>query len=140
MRTFVVAKVILVNAKGQILLLRRSASDVRRPGQWDIPGGHTDGNEFAEEAAARETKEEADITIDPRSLLLIGTETKLVEPDLNVNWLFYLAHTNQEEVTVDPAEHDDYRWVDMDEAIKLVTYERQQRILKFCMSNQLEQS
>lgn len=134
--TLVVAKVIVVSPRGELLVLRRSASDVRRPGEWDLPGGHSDGDEFAEEAATRETLEEAGIQIDPRKLQLLTTRTEMVEADKNVHWLFYAAKTDQTEVKLS-SEHDEYRWVSLDEACDLISYDRQNHVLEYVRTNSL---
>src|ERR1019366_7574957 len=91
MQILIVAKTVVVDTEGKILLLRRSASDDRRPLQWDIPGGHTNGQEYAAEAAARETKEEAGIEVSPRELRLVYTVSAVVEDDRNVVWLFFVS-------------------------------------------------
>lgn len=136
METRVIAKVVVVNAQGKILLLRRSESDVRRPLQWDVPGGHTDGYEYANEAAARETLEEAGITVNPRELQLAYTDQQMAERTLNVIWLFYIAQTNATLVTTSH-EHDESRWVSLDEAIELIEYDRQKHMLEYLRDNNL---
>ena len=136
METRVIAKVIVVNAEGRILLLRRSRSDVRRPLQWDVPGGHTDNDEYADEAAARETQEETGISINPRELQLAYTDHAMVEPTLNVIWLFYITQAHGIEVTLSH-EHDEARWVSLDEAIKLIEYDRQKKMFEYLRDNQL---
>lgn len=136
MNTRVVAKVLVVNLDGQLLLIRRSETDERRPLQWDVPGGHTDGSEFANEAAARETKEEAGIDVDPRQLKLAYATCQAVEPGLNVVWLFFVARTEQGNVILSH-EHDEYRWVPVDEAIRLIEYDRQKTMLEYVRDNGL---
>lgn len=136
METRVVAKVLVVNAEGQVLLLKRSETDVRRPLQWDIPGGHTDGDEYANEAAARETQEEAGILLDPRQLAPVYSLAQRVEDNLNVVWLFFVAHTDTTEVTLSH-EHVEYRWVTLDEAIELIEYGRQKMVFEYVRDNGL---
>lgn len=136
METRVVAKVVVVNQDHEILLLRRSKDDERRPLQWDIPGGHTDGNEFAEEAAVRETREETGININPRSLRLLSTRTQMVTPELNVNWLFYVANANDNAVALSP-EHVDYRWANLDEVLEAIDYEVQHNVFQYAKDNGL---
>lgn len=139
MKRLVVAKVILVGPDDKILLLRRSESDVRRPHEFDIPGGHTDGAEYGNEAAARETLEEAGITVDPRELKLVYSEAMAVSDDLSVVWLFYVGHTDTSEVVLS-TEHEEYRWVSMAEAIELIDYDRQKRALSYVLGDGLVNS
>ncbi|HVS58974.1 MAG TPA: NUDIX domain-containing protein [Candidatus Saccharimonadales bacterium] len=134
--TRVVAKTIIVNSESKVLLLRRSASDSRRPLQWDIPGGHTDGDELAEEAAAREAHEEAGIILRERQLRLIYTDCTLVPEGLNVVWLFFIGYTDRPTVTLS-TEHDQYRWVTIDEALELIEYERQNKVFAYVRDNDL---
>jgi 8-oxo-dGTP diphosphatase len=48
----------LVNAAGEVLLLRRSAGESFAPGLWGFPGGHIDGEETPENTILRELVEE----------------------------------------------------------------------------------
>lgn len=56
---------------GRLLLVRRSIEP--RIGTWVFPGGFMDLDESAEEAAARETLEEANLHVDELSLLGVYT-------------------------------------------------------------------
>jgi len=53
-----VAGILLVR-EGRVLLVRRSTSMARAPGRWAYPGGFVELGESAEQAALRETAEEA---------------------------------------------------------------------------------
>ncbi len=69
-----VAGTIPVREDGAILLLRR-AIDPRR-GFWVFPGGYMDVGETAEEAAARETMEEAHLEVADLRLSGVYTRTE----------------------------------------------------------------
>lgn len=58
-------------ADGRLLLVRRAIQPGY--GQWVFPGGFMDVGETAEEAAARETREEANLEVDALSLLGVYT-------------------------------------------------------------------
>ncbi len=62
--------IIIVNAKGEILLTKRARSP--KKGMWGTPGGFTERNENAEQAARREVREELDTRL-PRRLAYFGT-------------------------------------------------------------------
>jgi 8-oxo-dGTP pyrophosphatase MutT (NUDIX family) len=137
MNTLVVAKVILIGPDGKVLLLRRSDTDVRRPNEFDIPGGHTDGTEYANEAAARETLEEAGIEVDPRQLTLTYSETKsFADKNQSVSWLFYVGHTDATDTKLS-SEHSEAKWATLEEAISLLDYDRQKRALQYIYDNNL---
>lgn len=57
------ASVILFNAQGQVLMLRRTDND-----SWCFPGGAIELGEKAEEAAAREALEETGLAVDALEL------------------------------------------------------------------------
>ena len=57
----------IVEAAGRILLLRRAISPAR--GLWTFPGGYVDRGEPVPEAAAREAREEAGVTVTVGKLL-----------------------------------------------------------------------
>ncbi|MEU7607117.1 NUDIX domain-containing protein [Streptomyces sp. NPDC041003] len=56
---------LLVNSRGQYLLHLRDANKphICDPGTWSLPGGGREGNETAQEAIARELKEETGLTV-----------------------------------------------------------------------------
>ena len=137
METRVVAKTILVSPMGQVLLLRRSASDTRRPLQWDIPGGHTDGDEVAEEAAIRETQEEAGVEITHSQLRLVYSTCSFFPPNLNVVWLFFVVNLDKEVEVSIGEEHTEFRWAYPDEAINLIEYDRQKTMFEYLIQNHL---
>lgn len=126
----IVTKAILVNYEGKILVLKRSESAVRRPSQWDIPGGHADEGEYMAEAAARVTLEETGITIDSQEIKLVYSLTESPEDRNSTTWLFFMAKTNHTDVELSN-EHTDYEWVDPEEAINRIEYDRQNRALQY---------
>ncbi|MGE5594614.1 MAG: NUDIX hydrolase [Hyphomicrobiales bacterium] len=67
-----VAGTIPVREDGRLLLVRRAIEP--RIGSWVFPGGFMDVGETAEEAAARETREEANLQV--ADLALIGVYTR----------------------------------------------------------------
>jgi ADP-ribose pyrophosphatase YjhB (NUDIX family) len=68
-----VAGTIPVNEGGELLLVRRAIEP--RVGTWVFPGGYMDVGETAEEAAIRETMEEANLGVDDLSLVGVYTRT-----------------------------------------------------------------
>lgn len=136
--TRIVAKVVLVTENGDILLLRRSKSDVRRPLQWDLPGGAVDEGEPYDVAAARETHEEAGIVIAPHDLMLGFTMADNTDKG-NVCWLFYVACIPGELLVTLSHEHTEFAWVPLSDACSYILYERQQRALKHIQRYVLEQ-
>lgn len=137
METRLLAEVVVLNRQGQILLLRRSASDSRRPGQWDVPGGHRDGQESLEAAAQRECREETGISLQPQQLQLAYAETAAVSDNLNVVWLYFVARCAEEPAVRLSKEHDDYRWVDAAAAVEMIDYDRQRQALAYLKSQHL---
>ncbi len=66
-----VAGTIPVRADGSVLLVRRA---IRPIGKWVFPGGFMDLGETPEEAAVRETREEAELEV--RDLSLLGVYSR----------------------------------------------------------------
>ena len=133
--THIVAKVLLVNPANKALILRRSASDSRRPLQGDIPGGWVEDDEDFKAAAVRETREEAGIQVDSANIRLVYTKSGMVN-DENVCWLFFIGYTEATEVTLS-AEHDKADWLSLDEAIAHITYDIQRDFLTYVRDNNL---
>lgn len=119
MSTKLVAKVAVFNAAGEVLLLRRSATDPRRAGEWDFPGGGVDDGESFAEAAAREAKEEAGIAAQASQLTLLYTATEYYEPrNETVHRALFLLRVNGEVQVELSFEHDRSKWVLPEQALQ----------------------
>jgi 8-oxo-dGTP pyrophosphatase MutT (NUDIX family) len=101
-----------------------------KAGHWDFPRGHVEENETELDAALRELKEETNI-FDIKVIegfresyrYLFSNNKKEKEVVL------MLAQTKQKEVILS-FEHMGYRWVNYENALKLITYENPKLILQ----------
>ena len=103
-----VASVLIRNDR--VLLVKRLPHRRVYPDLWDLPGGHIEGEESAEEALHREAHEELGIHVaDYRKL---GTVLDLVEPaDIIV---FAIAAWRGEPTNAAPDEHSEIDWFTAD--------------------------
>ena len=126
-----VAKLVVVRQdKEQLLLLRRSDSDSRRPGQWDLPGGRVEDGELLEDGAVRECREETGLLVRPEDLRLFMTLNGSVDAGrIWVNWLFFAVRIPAGEVHLS-YEHDLSDWCDLPEALKRIQYDRHRQVLQ----------
>jgi 8-oxo-dGTP diphosphatase len=135
MKTFVVAKMFVVNEAGELLVLRRSQTDERRPGEWDFPGGWVDEGEDMMAAVKRETLEEAGLTVTDCKLVFALSEN--VDPRGCGTWLTFLTHVSGRPEVKLSYEHDDYQWMPFADAPPQFKYERQRRMLEYVRDNDL---
>lgn len=107
-------KAIVLNTKGEILVLQRSKK-AGAEGKWSLPGGGLDDGEDPIKSIKREIEEETKVkisNIQPFSLrsykedgdfiVIIGYQCKAMSDKLELNW-----------------EHDDYNWVSKEKALEL---------------------
>lgn len=135
MHSFVVAKVLIVNEKDEVLVLRRSQSDERRPGQWDFPGGWVEADEDTLTAVKREAVEETGITLtDPK---LVFAFSEVTAKYGGGTWLLYIDHITGNPGVKLSNEHDLYTWMPPKVLLKEITYERQKKMLTYVLENNL---
>ena len=58
-----VGSCVIIDKQNRILLLLRSKTDRWKPGWWDLPGGHLDGDETPMQGATREAFEECSLVV-----------------------------------------------------------------------------
>jgi len=133
--TRAVAKAVVLH-DGKLLALRRTADDWRRPLQWDLPGGNIEAGEDIKAACVREIAEEAGITIAAGDCHIVYAMTEPVETGISVTFTFFLASTDQAEVTLSE-EHGEYAWLTLDEALEQFEYERHKRVLTYIRDHDL---
>jgi mutator protein MutT len=110
METKIVAKAILVNPVGEILVLRRSPIDTNRPGTIDFPGGGVEMGEDALSAVTREIKEETGIVTKQSELSMLYAMTS--EPNASghiITRLLFAGKVSTNEVQLS-FEHDEHHW------------------------------
>ena len=101
--------VVCLNEKQQFLIIRRSDID-KRQGKWTMPGGHIDDDDGSiEVGAARELKEEANLTCAAVDLVFLGEP----RPQKHYFWASKWSGTvdiERPNPKTGEIEHDDYKW------------------------------
>ena len=98
-------------------------------GNWGFPKGHIESNETKEETAIREVFEETNIKI--KIIPNFEREIKYIPNENTIKKVTFFAGITQEEnVTVDSQEIEDFKWCSYEEALKLVTYKLQKDVLE----------
>ncbi|WP_179353717.1 NUDIX hydrolase [Winogradskyella vidalii] len=124
----------LYTSQGDILLQQRSHKKIIFPLLWDVSAaGHIDAGETFTEAALRETREELGLTLVSENLTKIGTflhETSYAEGKIQDNEFHQVFIA---ELTVDLK--DLIIQESEVEAVKLVSFEEFERLLKDSESN-----
>jgi 8-oxo-dGTP diphosphatase len=110
MQRFVLSASVFIHRDGEILIMKRGSAGYAGGG-WFIPGGHVEFGETPLEAAVRETREEAQIELDPDALRLVGITTFYPSPDEQHHGIIYATACPPGAECVLNEEHSGYRWV-----------------------------
>ena len=138
LRIDVVQKALVLNKNDEILILRRSGTDTRRPLEWDLPGGALDEGEDLTQGVEREITEETGLKTVGTHVIYAKTELRKWETgEASVNFIFYASRTDRSEVKLS-YEHDQYEWLPIEEAIKKFTYSLHRELMQYVIDNQLE--
>ncbi|MDP2750475.1 MAG: NUDIX domain-containing protein [Nanoarchaeota archaeon] len=110
-------KALVLNNEDKVLLLKRSETDPHSPGSWDLPGGILCQGESCIEGLLRETGEETSLAIEIMSKI---RDKKFKRDDgQNVFMRSYLCKTRSHNVVLS-SEHDEYAWLGLSDAYKIV--------------------
>jgi len=100
-------------------------------GHWDFVKGKIELNETSHETALRETKEETGIT----NIEFVDGFEESVEydfrfkkEDIHKKVIFFLAKTNEKNIKLSH-EHNDYLWLEYNDALKKTTFENAKNVL-----------
>ena len=122
--------VVVVRREGELLAMRRAPE---RLGYWSLVAGGLEPEETPQEAAQRELLEETGLRAGVRSLPIQLSYSLLDDPPairaryapgierVTVHGFVADAEAGWEPVL--DAEHDLYRWCDLEEAVELMAYE-----------------
>ena len=118
-----------IHAAGGVVMREGQVAVVHRPryDDWTLPKGKLDSGESFEEAALREVEEETGV----RGVLvreLPATAYRAAgRPKVVRYWLMDVEH---EASFVPNDETDQLRWVTLDEALRLLTYDRDRDVVR----------
>ena len=126
------------NEKSAGIVLFRNDSDKNEflllnypQGHWDFVKGKIERNETSHETALRETKEETGIT----NIEFVDGFEESVEydfrfkkEDIHKKVIFFLAKTNEKNIKLSH-EHNDYLWLEYNDALKKTTFENAKNVL-----------
>ena len=108
-------KVVVRDASGRCLLLKRSLRSKGNPGKWDLPGGKVDPGESFTQGILREVAEETGLTI---SIQRVGGVAESESPTNKVVYLILEGRLESGQVQLS-SEHDEYVWVNRWELPKM---------------------
>jgi 8-oxo-dGTP diphosphatase len=124
----------ILKHQDQVLLLHRSETETD-PSLWGVPAGKSEEGESDIETVIREVQEETSIKITEDSLNYLG-----ILPIDYGNFvvcfpIFSVSFTELPDVSLDPEEHVDYKWMKPHEIIKRPDLMRDVDIIikKFCI-------
>jgi 8-oxo-dGTP diphosphatase len=111
----------LLCCQGRLLLGKRSVRRLAYPGVWDLPGGHVEPGETAEQALVRELREELGVTaIQLREWVVLRAPAMGDETAHTLRMhLFLVTRWDGKPRNLQPDEHDAVAWFTLDDAAKL---------------------
>ena len=110
--------IVLRDGPLEVLLLRRHDESSFVPGAWVFPGGAIEPGETPALAAARETREECGLELDPESLVPTSRWiTPVGVPKRFDTWFFLASVSRDATVTIDGREIVDALWIPPAEAL-----------------------
>ena len=127
--------VIYKKEKGEVkFLLLKYPSENRERDYWGLPKGHIEEGESVKEAAFRELFEETgiekeEVEINPEFREINKYHFKHEGETIFKIVIYFLAETKKETIKVSH-EHTDFKWANLDQAMKLMPFKNTREIVK----------
>ncbi len=115
-KIYVSQKAILFDEEKKLLTMRRTKTAPSRPLHWDLPGGDIEMGEDLKKDIAREIKEETKLKV--KNIEIIDAVGGFNDKKEFWITICYAAQPISKNVKLS-YEHNDYRWVTVDEFLKL---------------------
>lgn len=132
----VAAKAVIVNDKGQVLVLREANTykDGTKIGKYGLPGGRLNAGESYEAGLVREAKEETGLDVTLQKPLYVG-EWRPVIRDVphQIVAIFSLCEAAGSEVYLSE-EHDDFQWIDESNFDTISFMEPDDKVVKLALA------
>ena len=111
----------LLCCRGRLLLGKRSARRRAYPGVWDVPGGHVEADETAEQALVRELREEIGVTPTEWREVAVLRAPAMGEANAHLLrlHLFVVSEWQGEPRNLLPDEHEALAWFTLQDTTRL---------------------
>ena len=109
-----VAKILLYDKVGNVLIMSRSDTHPKYPLEADLPGGEVEDGEAIDDAVCREVAEEAGLHIEPASVQLVHDR---ITPEGRRDTLFATTLDSEKPNVTISWEHSAYEWIAADDAL-----------------------
>jgi 8-oxo-dGTP diphosphatase len=141
-QTNTVAKTLVFNELGELLVLQRSSSDAHRPGGFDFPGGAVDEGEGIITGAVREVREETGLRVADEALQLVYATCKTARYDdgdkrINIVWLGFVTHLPTGQTVKLSHEHDRYAWLSLKEFLLASDHPAHHSLINYLRNNKI---
>lgn len=110
----------------KVLIIRQNNGD------WGFPKGHVDGNETDMETAIREVKEETNLDVEIIKEKKYSMEY-YINDDILKEVVLFLAYPKTNELKPQQSEIMDIKWVNIDEAFALLTFDNSKNALSYIL-------
>jgi mutator protein MutT len=109
----------VLESQGRILFLRR-AQRKSQGGLWGLPAGKIEAHETYAEAMARELREETGYRVSDAQLAEVGSFefNKNKQGEYRII-LYHLQVSDMPAVRLDTDEHEEYRWMEPQESLRM---------------------
>lgn len=110
-RYLLTARVIIEWREHTLFLMQKQ----ERGGDYTLPGGKVDGDEFAKEALIREAQEEIGIKLTKKKLKLVHIQQRKLQSLIEVIFYFHATSWEGTPSILEPEKFSSFKWIPSDE-------------------------
>ena len=119
----------LIKKDNKFLVTKRPFDDDYMPDVWDLPGGTIKFQENIKDALVREIKEETTLKAKIGSVIFIHEFPS--GPDRHQFQIVYQCEYQSGEVKLNPEDHEDFKWVSLEEMKDLTKIVFLEELIKY---------
>ena len=120
---------LILGKNNKVLVTKRSSTENYMPLLWDFPGGSVAMGETVEQTLLREVHEETGLSVSLDKPIFVHTDLSWVLNTQLIQIVYKCLYID-DDVSLNPEEHDEYLWIDYNEILKLMCTPFLENLLK----------